>query len=93
MTAAPDLGPDPGDGLGVAAVAAIRERADLAASVGVLCGSGLGGSLSGVRGELRDEVDIVGEAENTTDAIAGIVETEPDVVLLDVHLPEGRGPR
>lgn len=47
--------------------------------------------LSGVRSELRDVFDIVGEARNTDEAIAGIRETKPDVVLLDVHLPIGGG--
>ena len=49
--------------------------------------------LSGVRSELRGAVVIVGEAENVDDAISGISETGPDVVLLDVHLPDGRGPQ
>ncbi|MDO5671578.1 MAG: response regulator transcription factor [Actinomycetaceae bacterium] len=49
---------------------------------------------SGIRAELSSTVpalDIVGEAENVEDAIAVIFETRPDVVLLDVHLPGGRG--
>jgi DNA-binding NarL/FixJ family response regulator len=32
------------------------------------------------------EFDIVGEADNTTDAIKGILETRPDVALIDVHM-------
>jgi DNA-binding NarL/FixJ family response regulator len=47
--------------------------------------------LSGVRAELRDRFDIVGEAEDAAAAVAGIVRTRPDVVLLDVHLPGGGG--
>jgi DNA-binding NarL/FixJ family response regulator len=46
---------------------------------------------SGVRAELGDLVDIVGEAADVTSAIAGIRELRPDVVLLDVHLPDGGG--
>ena len=46
---------------------------------------------SGVRSELSGEVDIVGEADDVGPAIAGISECEPDVVLLDVHLPGGGG--
>jgi DNA-binding NarL/FixJ family response regulator len=36
-------------------------------------------------------VDVVGEAADVTTAIDAIRELEPDVVLLDVHLPEGGG--
>ncbi len=46
---------------------------------------------SGVRAELRDGVEVVGDAGTVADAIAGIVETKPDVVVLDVHLPDGGG--
>jgi DNA-binding NarL/FixJ family response regulator len=46
---------------------------------------------SGVRAELGKAVVVVGDAGGVTQAIAGIVETTPDVVLLDVHLPEGGG--
>ncbi len=46
---------------------------------------------SGVRSELGDEVEVVGEADDVQPAIAGIAEHQPDVVLLDVHLPGGGG--
>ena len=46
---------------------------------------------SGVRAELGDSVDVVGEAEDVASAVAIITETIPDVVLLDVHLPGGGG--
>ncbi len=46
---------------------------------------------SGVRSELGDGVDVVGEAEDVEPAIAGITQCLPDVVLLDVHLPGGGG--
>jgi DNA-binding NarL/FixJ family response regulator len=46
---------------------------------------------TGVRSELGGSVTIVGEAEDVDTAVATIVETEPDVVLLDVHLPGGGG--
>ena len=46
---------------------------------------------SGVRSELGGHVTIVGEAEDVGPAIAGIAESLPDVVLLDVHLPGGGG--
>ncbi|HEY7538320.1 MAG TPA: response regulator transcription factor [Gaiellaceae bacterium] len=46
---------------------------------------------AGVRGELGDKVAIVGEAESVADAVPVIRETDPDVVLLDVHLPDGGG--
>ncbi|HUZ38867.1 MAG TPA: response regulator transcription factor [Streptosporangiaceae bacterium] len=46
---------------------------------------------SGVRSELGDQVDVVGEAEDVAPAVALIAKCLPDVVLLDVHLPGGGG--
>jgi DNA-binding NarL/FixJ family response regulator len=46
---------------------------------------------SGVRSELGTQVEVIGEADDVEPAIAGIGESEPDVVLLDVHLPGGGG--
>ena len=46
---------------------------------------------AGVRGELGDAVEIVGEAGSVADAVPMIRELDPDVVLLDVHLPDGGG--
>jgi DNA-binding NarL/FixJ family response regulator len=46
---------------------------------------------SGVRAELAEYVDVVGEAGSVADAIATIRVTVPDVVLLDVHMPDGGG--
>jgi DNA-binding NarL/FixJ family response regulator len=46
---------------------------------------------SGVRAELSRELEIVGDAGTVPDAVAGIVASEPDVVLLDVHMPAGGG--
>ena len=46
---------------------------------------------SGVRAELGDAVDLVGEAETVAEAVAVIRSTKPDVVLLDVHMPDGGG--
>jgi DNA-binding NarL/FixJ family response regulator len=46
---------------------------------------------AGVRGELGEKVEIVGEAESVADAVPMIKELDPDVVLLDVHLPDGGG--
>lgn len=46
---------------------------------------------AGVRSELEDSVDIVGEASEVDAAIEMIREREPDVVLLDVHIPGGGG--
>jgi len=47
--------------------------------------------LSGVRVELRDAFDLLGEAEDVEAAIAGITKADPDVVLVDVHMPDGGG--
>lgn len=47
--------------------------------------------LSGVRAELEGQVDIVGAASDVDDAIDGIRNTDPDVVLVDVHMPGGGG--
>ena len=46
---------------------------------------------AGVRAELGDAVDVVGEADEAEAAIELISERLPDVVLLDVHLPGGGG--
>jgi DNA-binding NarL/FixJ family response regulator len=46
---------------------------------------------SGVRAELGDRVEVVGEAADVESAVQGIRSTLPEVVLLDVHLPGGGG--
>jgi DNA-binding NarL/FixJ family response regulator len=46
---------------------------------------------AGVRAELAPHHDVVGEAAAPAEALAVIGATRPDVVLLDVHLPEGGG--
>jgi DNA-binding NarL/FixJ family response regulator len=46
---------------------------------------------SGVRAELRGEVEVVGDAGSVEEAVAVIGEVQPDVVLLDVHMPDGGG--
>ena len=46
---------------------------------------------AGVRAELGQFVQLVGEAGTVADAIAGIRDRRPDVVLLDVHMPDGGG--
>ena len=45
----------------------------------------------GVRTELGASVDVVGEAGTVEEAVALIRDADPDVVLLDVHLPDGGG--
>ncbi len=46
---------------------------------------------AGVRSELDGLVDVVGDAATVADAVALIREAAPDVVLLDVHMPDGGG--
>ncbi len=46
---------------------------------------------SGVRAELGEAVEVVGEADEVDAAVELINERVPDVVLLDVHLPGGGG--
>jgi DNA-binding NarL/FixJ family response regulator len=46
---------------------------------------------SGVRTELGDTVDVVGEAGDVDEAIRVITAEKPDVVLVDVHMPGGGG--
>jgi DNA-binding NarL/FixJ family response regulator len=47
--------------------------------------------LAGLRAELGGQFEIVGEAAEVDAAVDGIRRTQPDVVLLDVHLPGGGG--
>jgi len=50
---------------------------------------------SGVRAELAADPEaslaVVGEAGTVEDAVRGILSSTPDVVLLDVHMPNGGG--
>ena len=46
---------------------------------------------AGVRSEIGSSVEIVGDGSDVATAVKAIVGTEPDVVLLDVHLPGGGG--
>lgn len=50
---------------------------------------------AGVKAELAaagdGQLDIVGEAGTVAEAVRGIEQTQPDVVLLDVHMPDGGG--
>ena len=54
---------------------------------------------AGVRAELGSQldpvgqtgIDVVGEASTVADAISKIAAYQPDVVLLDVHMPDGGG--
>ncbi|TWF93006.1 response regulator [Saccharopolyspora dendranthemae] len=48
---------------------------------------------AGVRAELAadDGVEVVGEAGSVGEAVTGIGHFQPEVVLLDVHMPDGGG--
>jgi DNA-binding NarL/FixJ family response regulator len=46
---------------------------------------------AGVRSELGGELAVVGDAGSVEEAVAVIREERPDVVLLDVHMPDGGG--
>jgi DNA-binding NarL/FixJ family response regulator len=46
---------------------------------------------AGVRAELAERVDVVGDAPGVEAAVPAILAAEPDVVLLDVHMPGGGG--
>jgi DNA-binding NarL/FixJ family response regulator len=46
---------------------------------------------AGVRAELEPHMEIVGEASGVEEAVAAIERERPDVVLLDVHMPDGGG--
>jgi RNA polymerase sigma factor (sigma-70 family) len=46
---------------------------------------------AGVRAELGEEVAVVGDAGSVQEALAMIRAQQPDVVLVDVHMPDGGG--
>jgi DNA-binding NarL/FixJ family response regulator len=46
---------------------------------------------SGLRADLDPSITVVGEAATVDEAIEVVTRARPDVVLLDVHLPGGRG--
>ncbi|HET9860868.1 MAG TPA: response regulator transcription factor [Nocardioidaceae bacterium] len=46
---------------------------------------------TGVRAELADSVEVLGEAADVDQAVAAVMQLKPEVVLLDVHLPGGGG--
>jgi DNA-binding NarL/FixJ family response regulator len=47
--------------------------------------------VAGVRAELAGAVEVIGEAGSVAAAVPLIKQLDPDVVLLDVHLPDGSG--
>jgi DNA-binding NarL/FixJ family response regulator len=46
---------------------------------------------TGVKTEIGEAVQVVGEAADAASAVQVVLDTAPDVVLLDVHLPGGGG--
>jgi DNA-binding NarL/FixJ family response regulator len=46
---------------------------------------------AGVRAELAGHLEVVGDAGSVAEAVETIAREQPDVVLLDVHMPDGGG--
>ncbi|HRQ00087.1 MAG TPA: response regulator transcription factor [Terrimesophilobacter sp.] len=46
---------------------------------------------SGLRADLDESIEVLGEAADVDSAVALVAEVRPEVVLLDVHLPGGAG--
>jgi DNA-binding NarL/FixJ family response regulator len=46
---------------------------------------------AGVRAELGDSVEVLAEAADVDEAVVAVITGQPEVVLLDVHLPGGGG--
>jgi len=46
---------------------------------------------AGIRSELPDSIEVVGDASDVEAAIEMILERKPDLVLVDVHMPGGGG--
>jgi DNA-binding NarL/FixJ family response regulator len=46
---------------------------------------------SGVKAELEEKVEVLGEADSVESAVRAISDHDPDVALLDVHMPGGGG--
>jgi DNA-binding NarL/FixJ family response regulator len=46
---------------------------------------------AGVRAEIEPLIEVAGEAGTVEEAVDAIVGSRPDVVLLDVHMPDGGG--
>ncbi len=46
---------------------------------------------SGLRADLDAGLEVLGEADSVASAVALIASVNPEVVLLDVHLPDGNG--
>ena len=46
---------------------------------------------SGLKADLAQDIQVLAEAATVEEAIAAVTAHAPDVVLLDVHLPGGRG--
>src|SRR5690606_41025519 len=46
---------------------------------------------SGLRSDLDESIEVLGEAADVDSAVALVAKARPEVVLLDVHLPGGAG--
>ena len=46
---------------------------------------------AGIRSEIADRVWIAGDAGTVEEAVDGILQAQPQVALLDVHMPDGGG--
>ena len=54
--------------------------------------AGVRHEIDGQRGG-EQQVEIIGEAGDVVTAVERILATAPDVVLVDVHIPDGGGPK
>lgn len=75
--------------------AATERRASLSKSVKVIIVEDHEATLRGLQFELsrEDDIDVIGTAKTAEEGLALLSSLKPDIVLLDLHLPDSEGPR